>query len=160
MPGDDLSRIHGVMMYSASGSLIISQYYTKSIPQEKRLTFENAVFQRAVEDPAGEVMQHDEFIVVYKPINDLFIFVVCDLKGNELLMGEVAECIQSAMMLVFKGKVNTETLVRQIDLLYLVLDETIENGYVFEGDCEIVAARAMLKEDGAYAGKSMKGQFV
>jgi hypothetical protein len=153
---ENLSKIHGVVIYSITGQRIIAQYYTAAIPADKTSTFENEILQRGLEDQTGEVMQHDEFIVIYKPVKDLLFFLVCDMKGNELLMGEVLEVIVTSISLVFKSKVTAETLVQQIDLLYLLLDETIENGFVFEGDPEVVAARTMLKDDTAFTGKSLK----
>jgi hypothetical protein len=152
----DLSRIHAVVIYSINGQRIIAQYYTPAIPPDKTSTFENEIFQRGLEDQTGEVMQHDDFIVIYKPVKDLLFFLVCDMKGNELLLGEILEAVITSISLVFKSKVTADALVQQIDLLYLLLDETIENGFVFEGDPEVVAARTMLKEDTAFAGKSLK----
>lgn len=157
---DASTKLHAVVMYSTSGTLIISQYYTDSIPEERRLAFENAIFQRALEDSFGQVLQHEEFIVLYKPVADILVFFVCDLKANELMWFEIMNSMVSAMSLVFKGKVNTETLMKQIDLLYLLLDETIENGYVFEADPEVSAARALLKDDKALAGKALLSGVV
>ena len=145
------TKLHAVVMYSTSGTLIISQYYTDSIPEERRLAFENAIFQRALEDSFGQVLQHEEFIVLYKPVADILVFFVCDLKANELMWFEIMTSMVTAMSMVFerkvKAKVNTETLMKQIDLLYLLLDEMIENGYVFEADIWAVVARTLLKEE-------------
>ncbi|OHT08012.1 hypothetical protein TRFO_23633 [Tritrichomonas foetus] len=71
-------------------------------------------------------------------------------------MDEVLETISTSISLVYKGKVTAENIVQQIDLLYLLLDETIEQGFIFEGDPEVVAARAMLKNDNAFAGKGIR----
>jgi len=152
----ELAKIHGVVIYSINGTRVIAQYYTSAIPPDKTATFEGEILQRGIEDQTGEVMQHDEFIVIYKTVKDLLLFLVCDMKSNELLMGEILDALVTSISLVYKNKVSAESLVQQIDLLYLLLDETIENGFVFEGDPEVVAARTMLKEDTAYAGKSLK----
>lgn len=154
------TKLHAVVMYSVTGTLIISQYYTDKIPESRRLAFENAIFQRGLEDSFGQVMQHEEFIVIYKPVNDLIVFFICDLKSNELMWFEVLNSVITAMSLAFKGKVRTETLVKQVDLLYLLLDETIENGYIFEADPEVVAARTLLKDDKAFSGKSLLSGIV
>jgi hypothetical protein len=153
---EDVSKIHAVLIYSINGQRIIAQHYTPAIPPDKTSTFENEILQRGLEDQTGEVMQHGDFIVIYKPVKDLLFFLVCDMKGNELLMGEILEAIVTSISLVFKSKVTADALVQQIDLRYLLLDETIENGFVFEGDPEVVAARTMLKEDTSFAGKSLK----
>lgn len=153
---DDLTRIHSLLIVSTSGTRIIAQYYDNVISENQRSTFENEIFQRGAEDMLGEVMQHDKYIVVYRLIQDFLIFIVGDLKANELLLDEVLETISTSISLVYKGKFSSECLIKQIDLLYLLLDETIEQGFIFEGDPEVVAARALLKNDNALAGKGIR----
>ncbi|KAK8895049.1 Coatomer subunit zeta-1 [Tritrichomonas musculus] len=153
---EDLTRIHSLLIVSTSGTRIIAQYYNNVIPEDQRSQFENEIYQRGAEDMLGEVMQHDKYIIVYRLIQDFLIFIIGDLKSNELLLDEVLETISTSISLVYKGKVNSESLIKQIDLLYLLLDETIEQGFIFEGDPEIVAARALLKNDNAFAGKGIR----
>ncbi|KAH0789757.1 Coatomer subunit zeta-1 [Histomonas meleagridis] len=153
---EDLTRIQSVFIYSTTGTRVIAKYYTQSIPEDQRISFEKNVFKRGFEEQFGEVMQHDEFIIVYREISDVLIFVVGDLKSNELLLAEVLETICTSLRLVYKGKVNSESLIRQIDLLYLLLDETIEQGFIFEGDPEVIAARTKLKDDGALLGQAIR----
>ncbi|EAY10766.1 hypothetical protein TVAG_121700 [Trichomonas vaginalis G3] len=155
MSFQDLTKVKAVFFYSHSGSRITAQYYDNSIPDEKRTDFENNIFKRASEDFDGQIMQHEEYITVYRNCNDVVGFVVGDLKANELLLDEVLETIFTALSLVYK-KVSYDDLMKQIDLLYLLLDETIEQGYIFEGDPEIVAARVVLKDDKAFAGKAVR----
>ena len=153
---DDLTRIHSILIVSTSGTRIIAQYYDNVISEDQRSSFENEIFQRGAEDMLGEVMQHDKYIIVYRLIQDFLIFLVGDLKSNELLLDEVLETISTSISLVYKGKFSSECLIKQIDLLYLLLDETIEQGFIFEGDPEVVAARALLKNDNALVGRGIR----
>jgi len=153
MSFQDLTRIRSVIFYSNTGTRVTAQYYDSSIPEEKRKTFEDDIYKRASEDYGAYIMQQDEFIVVFRKFEDILIFVIGDLKSNELLLDEVLDTIINALQLVFK-KVNSDSLIQQIDLLYLLLDETIEQGFIFEGDSEVVAARVLLKDDKAFAGKN------
>lgn len=155
MSFQDLTKVKAIFFYSQTGSRITAQYYDNSIPDTKRADFENNVFKRASEDFEGQVLQHEEYIVVYRKCEDVVAFIVGDLKSNELLLDEVLDTIFSALGLVFK-KVGADDLVKQIDLLYLLLDETIEQGFIFEGDPEVVAARVVLKDDRAFAGKASR----
>jgi hypothetical protein len=153
---EELSKIHAVIIYSTTGTRIISQYYTSAVSPSSANAFEADLLQSGLEDQLGQVMQHDGFIVVYKLVADFLMFVVCDMKANEILIGELLESLATALSLIYKGKVNTDELVKQIDLLYLVLDETIENGFIFEVDPEVVAARTLLKQDHALLGKATR----
>lgn len=153
---DDLTKIHAVFAVSTSGTRIIAQYYDNMIKEDQRADFENTIFQHGMEDMVGEVLQHEKYIIVYRPIADFLLFIVGDLKSNELILDGVLDTLSDSISLVFKGKVYSEDLTKQIDLLYLLFDETIEQGFVFESDPQIVASRTMLKNDNAFAGKIYK----
>ena len=81
---------------------------------------------------------------------------------NENSQAAKNELILTALKSVVEPMGHTvyNTLMKQIDLLYLLLDETIENGYVFEADPEVSAARALLKDDKALAGKALLSGVV
>ena len=149
----DLTRIKCIFLYSQSGTRITAQYYDNTIPEDKRASFENAIHSRASSDFDSQVMQHDDYIVVFRKVDDVCLYVVSDLKANELLLDEIIDTIFTALSLIFK-KTSADSLIQQIDLLYLLLDETIEQGFVFEGDPEVVAARVLLKDDNAFHGKA------
>ena len=153
---EELTKIKSVFIYSLNGTHLISHYYSNFIPESVENTFEKSIFKRALDDQFGEIMQHDEYIVIYKLIGDVFIFVVGGLNSNELLLAEVADTMSTALSLVFKGKVDSKAIMKQIDLLYLLLDETIEQGLLFEGDPEVIAARTKLRNDGAFLGKAIR----
>ena len=153
---EDLTRIHSILLISTSGTMIASQYFDNRIPESSRNSFEDAIFQRASEDFYGEVVQHEDYIVVYRLIKDFLFFVVGDLKSNELLLNEVIETVSVALSLLFNGKVSAEMLYKQNQLVYLLIDETIEQGFIFEGDPEIAASRVMMKSNNVYAGKGIR----
>ena len=155
MSFQDLTKIKCIFLYSQTGQRITAQYYDNTIPEDKRTDFENAIHSRASNDFDAQVMQHEEYIVVFRKVDDVCAYICSDLKANELLLDELLDTIFTALSLVFK-KTSADSLVQQIDLLYLLLDETIEQGYVFEGDPEVVAARVLLKDDSAFYGKSHK----
>lgn len=148
----DRFRVSSILMFSMSGTKIITRYYDKAIPEPKRAQFENEIFQRGIEDQLAEVMQHDEFIAIYHVVHGVFIFVVATLQTNELFLLDILTSIQSVINIVFKDKVSADILIKQIDLLYLILDETLEQGFLMESDPHIIAARAQLKGDSVFTG--------
>lgn len=153
---EELTKIQTVFIFSIDGTHLISQCYNGFSPKSEQSAFEKSIFRRAMDDQFGEIMQHDEHIVIYKLVGDVFVFVVGGLESNELLLAEVADTISTGLSLVFKGKVDSKMIVKQIDLLYLLLDETIEQGFLFEGDPEIIAARTKLRNDSAFLGKAIR----
>jgi hypothetical protein len=152
MPFEDLTKIRALFFCTSTGSKIAGQYYDTFIKPEKRADFEQSLFDRVREETKGEVLQYDQYIVLFKATADLLMIVVGDLKSNELIFAQLLHSLESALGLIFR-KPCVDACLSQIENVYLLLDETIEQGYILEGNPEVLAARVTLKEDNAFAGK-------
>ena len=149
-----VTKVKGIALYSANGTRIMGEYYDSRITRDFIAKFETDVVKRALEDPNGMVMQQGDYIVVYSFVDDVCCFIVGDSNPNELILNKILQTVFDTFFLIFKNKVNAQNLTQQIDLVYLTLDEVVDQGVIFETDPEIVAARVMLKSDDAFAGKS------
>jgi hypothetical protein len=67
-------------------------------------------------------------------------------------LDQALNTIISAIELVIK----TKDILSQPDQLYLIIDDTILQGFIFEEIPEIVASIVLLKDDKAFSGKSSK----
>jgi hypothetical protein len=149
---DQLTRAQAILLFSATGTRIAGQYYGPDIPESARSGFETEFFAKLGDANRPEVCQVGEHIAVIRTVQDLLIVLVGGLATNELLFAELLDTIESALGLIFK-KVDSEGITAQIDDFYLLLDETIHEGFPLETDGEVIAARVQLKDDGALAGK-------
>jgi hypothetical protein len=98
------------------------------------------------------VLQFGQYIVACRTVRDVVMFVVGDMKANELLLAQVLESFERAGELVFKS-FGVNEVMEKMENVYLILDEMIDQGYIFENNPEIIAARTLLKEDSAFHGK-------
>jgi hypothetical protein len=155
---DDLTKVRAILFYTKGGVKMAAQYYDSFIPEEEQPKFESSLWQRFSEDLRTELLQFDRYLVVCRAISDMMAYVVGDLKCNELLLAQVVDTIDNALELVCK-KVSVDGLLDKLEnqtYLYLLLDEVVDQGYVFEGNPEIVAARISLKDDNAFQGKAIR----
>jgi hypothetical protein len=150
---DQLTRVRAVALFTNQGTRIASQYYDNSISESSRSTFETTLFAKISEEPLMEICQFNEYIAVFRAVQDLFLIIVGAHSTNELLFGELIDTIETAMGLVFR-KMTVDGVKAQIEDFYLILDESIHEGFVFEPNGEIVAARVQLKDDNALSGAS------
>ena len=154
---DELTKVSGIIFartVQTGGNVIMSQYFDGLVPEDQRSSFEKDVIGRTEEDRL-EVMQFDKYMVVFRVIEDLVVIVVGGLNSNELFLENVVDVFEVALDLVFQ-KVLVDEIVASIEQLYMIVDEVIEQGFVFCGNGEVVAARVMLREDKAFEGKSTK----
>jgi hypothetical protein len=150
---DQLTRVRVAALYSNLGIPIAVQYFYSSIPESSRPAFESGLFTKVSEEAATEACQYENYIAVFRAIEDLFLVLVGDTSTNELLFGEILDTLESAMSLVFR-KPNSATVDGQLENFLLILDETFHEGFVFEGNGVEVAARVQLKDSDAGKGKS------
>lgn len=156
---DDLTKVSGVIFAATAqtgGKVLLSQYFDDLVPESQRQTFEKDVIGRTEEDGL-EVMQFDKYVVVFRVISDLVIIVFGGLNSNELFLENVIDVFEVALDLVFPGsKLSVQAIEERMENLYMTVDEVIEQGFVFCGDGEVVAARVLLQNDKAFEGKSTK----
>jgi hypothetical protein len=153
MPFEDLTRVRAVFIWMSTGSKIIGQYYDDYITEPNRAAFETGLIERVREETKGEILEYKECIVVFKSINDTLVILVGDAKINELIFAQLLQSLEAAIGLVFRTP-GAAAFLLQRENVYLLLDETIDQGFVMEGNSEVIAARVLLKEDNAFSGKA------
>jgi hypothetical protein len=94
---------------------------------------------------AAEILLHDGFVVLYKMIQDVTVFVLCDQDENELIMLSILSTIEDALTMLLKKQMNRITLMENMDLLLLTLDEICDDGLIFETEFPSVAQRVAMK---------------
>ena len=159
---DDLTRISGIIICANPGvvNLRVSQYFDDLVPEKERPRIEQALMDKAAEDDL-EVMQFEQYIVVFRMLEvpPLTVIVIGDVNSNELFLERTIDVFDVALGLLWPKETRSIAAVdAQIENLYLLIDEVIDQGFVFCGSGEIAAARVTLAEDDAFAGKSTKNK--
>jgi hypothetical protein len=152
---EDLTKVRAAVLYGPGGNKIASQYYDDYIPEAQRAAFETQLYQKVSEDSRSEALQFDRYIVVIRSLQDMNLVLVGDLKINELLFAQILDTLDAAIELIFK-KVSVDAFIKDLDNFYLMLDEALDQGYVLEPSGHVLAARVLLKDDGAFIGKATK----
>jgi len=128
------------------------------------LAFEKKVFAKTARnqrqdgyDTIPEVMLLDNGVVlVYKVIADLVFYVAGKADENELILQSVLQALDETMHNLLKGQVAKKTVVENLDLLLLAIDEIIDEGLILETDSQIVVGRVCMVGQGADGGNPGK----
>ena len=74
-----------------------------------------------------EIILIDNHLVVYKPVVDLYFYLVADLNENEIMLYQLLNTITQALEISMK-QLEKRVLLENMDYLLLTLDEIIDDG--------------------------------
>ncbi|KAJ3270344.1 hypothetical protein HDV01_007923 [Terramyces sp. JEL0728] len=134
-----------VFIFDSEGKKLLSKYY---YPIEKKDSqkLEKTLFEKT-RKTNSDIILFDNLVVVYKPVVDLFIYVVGGLDENEIMLVGVLNCFIDACSNLLKNQMEKRSLMDNLDTVLLVLDETIDDGVILETDSSVVCSRvAKLQE--------------
>jgi len=80
---------------------------------------------------SAEVILLDGIIAVYKLVSDVYIVVLGSDRENELIIASVLSAVEESLQKLVRGSIDKRSLIEQLDLLLLSVDEIIDDGFVF-----------------------------
>ena len=72
---------------------------------------------------------YDSHLALYRHSFDLAFYVLGPATENELMLNAALVAFFDALSLVLRGQVEKRSVVENLDLVLLCLDETIDDGY-------------------------------
>jgi hypothetical protein len=92
-----------------------------------------------------EVLMLDNNLVLYSAGQDVLFYVLGSLGENELILTCVLEAITETLKNVLRGHVDKSTILDNLELLLLTIDEVVDQGSILETDSSVLARRVMLR---------------
>ena len=96
-----------------------------------------------------EIVLLDEYIVILRLVNDVLIAVIAREDQNDLLMSEYSSTLYASLMMITLNNLTKKKLFDRLDQVFLVIDESLEDGVLFELDPNNIYSRLTMNEDGA-----------
>eukprot|EP00455_Lapot_gusevi_P044286 TRINITY_DN550_c0_g1_i2.p1 TRINITY_DN550_c0_g1~~TRINITY_DN550_c0_g1_i2.p1 ORF type:complete len:119 (-),score=23.30 TRINITY_DN550_c0_g1_i2:114-470(-) len=87
----------------------------------------------------------ERYIAVYKHCADVFFYIISSTEENELIVSSVLQCLEESMSMLLRNQVGKRTLVDNLDLLLLAIDEIVDDGVILENDPQMVVSRVSMK---------------
>ncbi|KAL3141730.1 Coatomer subunit zeta-2 [Trebouxia sp. C0010 RCD-2024] len=72
----------------------------------------------------------DEVVVCYKFIGDLMFYVTGSQDENELILHTVLVAFYESVTLLLRGAVEKKTVLENLDLVLLAMDEIVDKGWL------------------------------
>ena len=115
-----LNQIASFFILDSQGKPLIQKNYTSSVPNIEQ------IFLRT-NKKSNDIVLVDNHLVVYKPVVDTYFYVIATLLENEIMLFQLLNSFIQALEIQFK-QVEKRTLIENMDVLLLMLDETIDDG--------------------------------
>ncbi|CAI5498950.1 unnamed protein product [Closterium sp. Naga37s-1] len=141
--------IKNILLLDSEGKRVAVKYYSDDWPTlAAKLNFEKSLLsktQRANARAEAEIGIFEGFIVVYKFIADLHFYVTGGEEENELILSTVLTAFFEAVSHLLRGNVEKKTVLENLDLVLLCLDELVDGGVILETEPTVIANRVAMR---------------
>jgi len=142
--------VEGVLVLDSEGGRIAVNYFsqTKLVDMKAQEAFEKRLFSKTSKGSVksdAEIILFENFVAVYKCVSDAYFYVIAEAGENELLVLSVLQALEETMSNLLREQVNKCTLIENLDLLLLAIDEIVDDGNIVETDSSQVTNRVAQK---------------
>ncbi|XP_048234630.1 coatomer subunit zeta-1-like [Ricinus communis] len=145
---DACPMVKNILLLDSEGKRVAVKYYSDDWPTNTaKLAFEKSLFAKTMKSNArteAEITMFDNYIVVYKFIQDLHFFVSGGDDENELILASVLQGFFDSVSLLLRGTVDKREALENLDLIFLCLDEIVEKGMILETDANVIAGKVAI----------------
>mmetsp|Transcript_28662 Transcript_28662/g.39588 ORF Transcript_28662/g.39588 Transcript_28662/m.39588 type:complete len:179 (-) Transcript_28662:183-719(-) len=141
--------IKNILILDGEGKRIAVKYYSSdwSTPSSQA-AFEKSVFtktQRTNARGEAEIIMFDNVITVFKFVSDLHFYVTGSQDENELILVTVLQALFDSISLLLRNAVEKKTVLENLDLALLTLDEIVDGGVILETEANVIASRVTMR---------------
>ncbi|XP_058193936.1 coatomer subunit zeta-1-like [Rhododendron vialii] len=137
--------IKGILLLDSEGKRVAVKYYSDDWPTiSAKSAFEKSVFTRTQKANArteADIAMFDNYIVVYKFVQDLHFFVIGADVENELFLATVLQGFIDAVSFLLRSNFDKIEALANLDLILLCLDEMVDGGMILENDGNIISGK-------------------
>ncbi|KZT58819.1 putative RET3-coatomer complex zeta chain [Calocera cornea HHB12733] len=143
--------VSATLILDTDGNRILAKYYKPphGSPANSTRTLHNLKEQRAFEKglfdktkkAGGDVILYDTYLVTYRHSLDLIFYFLAPPSENELMVSAGLQAFFDATQLLLRHSVEKRTMLENLDLVLLGLDETVDDGIILETDPATIAGR-------------------
>ena len=76
----------------------------------------------------GDITLYDSHLAVYKHSLDLILYFIAGLTENDLAISMALTSLTDALNMLLRNSLEKRGVLKNLDLVLLCLDETIDNG--------------------------------
>ncbi|KAM4691657.1 coatomer subunit zeta-2 isoform 2-T2 [Rhinophrynus dorsalis] len=145
LPEPTLYTVRAVIILDQNGHRLLAKYYDQTFPSlPEQQEFEKQLFRKS-QKPESEVLLVDGVTALCQHLSDIICYIVGGPQENELLLLTALTCLCESLCHILRKHVDRSSLLENMDTVYLVLDELIDQGVILESDSQQVIQRLSFK---------------
>ena len=90
-------------------------------------------------------MTVDNYVAIFRCYSDMTIFIIGHSEDNELILGQVLDCMHECFDRIFRKGIERRALIENMSGVILVIDELLDQGIVMHLDPAMILARIDTK---------------
>jgi len=157
-----LETVKAILILDNNGNRILAKYYdnSKTFPTcQDQKKFEKNLFNKT-HKANSEIIMLEGMTCLYKTNVDLFFYVIGSAHENELVLMSVLDCVYNSISQILRKNVDRRSLLDNLEIVMLALDEMVDNGIVLEADPATLVARVALRADDIPLGEQTVAQVL
>ncbi|GAB5029423.1 nonclathrin coat protein zeta2-cop [Nannochloropsis oceanica] len=141
--------VTAIFVLDNDGQRLSAKYFSPQFANNADKTaFEMRLFKKTRHNNArseSEIIMMDNFTVVFRSGSDAHFYVVGDGNENELILATVLDAFHEAISMLLRGQVDRRSLLDNLDLLMLTVDELVDGGTILETDSTAIVSRVLMR---------------
>jgi hypothetical protein len=141
--------VQNILLLDSEGKRIAVKYFDENSDNVSgQSNYEKSVFAKTSRTNARgepEITMFDEVVVCYKALGDLMFYVTGTQDENELILHQVLVAFYESISLLLRGAVEKKTVLENLDLVLIAMDEIVDGGLILETDPATVASRVAMR---------------
>eukprot|EP00286_Rhodomonas_abbreviata_P000746 CAMPEP_0181288402 /NCGR_PEP_ID=MMETSP1101-20121128/312_1 /TAXON_ID=46948 /ORGANISM="Rhodomonas abbreviata, Strain Caron Lab Isolate" /LENGTH=190 /DNA_ID=CAMNT_0023392519 /DNA_START=36 /DNA_END=608 /DNA_ORIENTATION=+ len=143
--------VNSLVVLDLEGDRLFAKYYNGQSKAEQAAS-ENVLYKKTKAVSAkteAEVLLVDQEVVVFRSGIECKFFISGPVEENELILVGVLECVFDTISTLLKGQVDKRTMLENLELILLTIDEVLDHGHIMELDAVAVVSRVLMKASDA-----------
>lgn len=139
--------VNSLVVLDLDGDRLFAKYYDGKTKVEQ-LAHEAVLCKKTRAVPArteAEVLLVDTELVVFRSGIECKFYISGPVEENELILVGVLEAIFDTVSILLKGQVDKRTMLDNLELILLTIDEVLDHGQIMELDAAAVVSRVLMK---------------
>ena len=89
----------------------------------------------------NDIMTLDNYVAIFRCYSDMTIFIIGHGEDNELILGQLLDCIHECFDRIFRKGIERRSLIENMSGVILVIDELLDQGVIMHLDAPTILAR-------------------
>merc|ERR1711871_1325528 len=139
--------VNALIVLDSDGERMLAKYYDhrNKFEQSKTEQFLHKKTKSISARNEAEVLLMDSEITVFRNGSDCRFYLSGPSEENELILVGILDVIFETVSTLLRGQVDKRTMLDNLELVLLTIDETLDHGQIMEIDAHAVVSLVLMK---------------